>query len=47
MFSCEPEKQEACNGFFPPPASEEVLVDSKFLVETRGVDVSQEKTELL
>ena len=46
-FSCEPKKQETFNGSFPPPASEEVLVDSKSLVEARGVDVGQGTTEPL
>ena len=47
MFFYESEKQEACKSFFPPPASEEVLVDSKSVVETRGVDVGQGMTEPL
>ena len=39
-------KQEVCNGL-PSPTSEKDLVDSNSLVEAKGVDVGQGRTEPL
>ena len=47
-FSCEPEKQEDCNGvILHLKVRKFFLVDSKSLVEARGVDVGQGTTEPL
>ena len=46
-FSCEPEKQEDCNGLILHLQVRKVLVDSKSLVEAGGEDVGQGTTEPL
>ena len=45
--SCDPEKQADCNGVVLHPKVRKFLVDSKSLVEARGVDVGQGMTEPL
>ena len=45
--SCDPEKQADCNGVVLHPKVRKFLVDSKSLVEARGVDVGQGTTEPL